>query len=177
MFFVLFCFFSIYFFNFPTVQQGGQVLLTCIHYEVCWFTTLWSFLLYNKVIQLYRYTHPLSFRFFSHIDYLKILGTVPCVIQQVPTGQSFHIPQYAYETCSFLLRDWAGSSTHHFSCILLVRTESYVITEEVRKCRMLYSELKFLLLWKKENMDLGRQQTVSAMCTLSPNHETYPLHL
>ena len=48
--------------------------------------TMWKFLLYNKVIQLY--THP----FFSHIDYHKILGGVPCATQQVPTGQSFHRP-------------------------------------------------------------------------------------
>ena len=28
-----------------------------------WFTMLWCFLLYNKVIQLYIYTHPFFFRF------------------------------------------------------------------------------------------------------------------
>ena len=49
-----------------------------------------------KVIQLYMYTHPFSFRFFSHIDDHRIFGRVPCAIQQVPTGQSFHIPQCAY---------------------------------------------------------------------------------
>jgi len=41
-----------------------------------WFTTLWSFLLYNKVIQLYTYTRPFFFRFFPHIDYPRILGRV-----------------------------------------------------------------------------------------------------
>ena len=29
------------------------------------------------------YTHPFSFRFFSHIDYHKIFGKVLCGIQQV----------------------------------------------------------------------------------------------
>lgn len=31
---------------------------------------------YHKVIQLYMYTHPFSLRFFSHIDYHRILGRV-----------------------------------------------------------------------------------------------------
>ena len=60
-----------------------------------WFTMLWHFLLYNKVIQLYMYTHPFFCRFFSHIGYHRILGRVPCAVQQVFTGQSFHIPQWA----------------------------------------------------------------------------------
>ena len=48
------------------------------------------------MIQLYIYTHPFFFRFFSHVDYHRILGRVPCAVQQVPIGQPFHIPQYAY---------------------------------------------------------------------------------
>ena len=51
------------------------------------FTRLWSFLLYNKGIQLYVYTHPFSFRCFSHIGYYRILGRVLCAMQQVPIGQ------------------------------------------------------------------------------------------
>lgn len=35
-------------------------------------------------------------RFFSYIDYPRILGRVSHAIQQVPTGQSFHIAQHAY---------------------------------------------------------------------------------
>ena len=50
----------------------------------------------NKVIKLHMYTHPFSFRFFSHIDYHRILGRVLCAIEQVRTGQSVHIPQCAY---------------------------------------------------------------------------------
>ena len=61
-----------------------------------WFTMLWSFLLYNKVIQLYVYTHPFFFRFFSYMDHHRILGRVPCALQQVPVGRSFHIPQCTY---------------------------------------------------------------------------------
>ena len=53
-------------------------------------------MLYNKVVQLYIHTHPIHFRFFSHMDYYRILGRVLCAIQQVPVGQSFHIPQCAY---------------------------------------------------------------------------------
>ena len=42
------------------------------------------------------YIHTLFFfRFFSHIDYHRIFGRVPSAIQQVPIGQSFHIPQCA----------------------------------------------------------------------------------
>ena len=34
-------------------------------------------------------------RSFSHIDDHRILGRVPCALQQVPVGQSFHRPQCA----------------------------------------------------------------------------------
>ena len=61
-----------------------------------WFTRSWTFQLYNKVIQLYMYTHLFSFRFFSHRDHHRILGRVPCALQQVPVGRSFHIPQCAH---------------------------------------------------------------------------------
>ena len=61
-----------------------------------WFTMLWWFLLYNKVIQLYMYTHLFFFGFFYCVNFCRTLDGVPCVIQQVPVGQSFHIPQCAY---------------------------------------------------------------------------------
>ena len=41
------------------------------------------FLLYNKVIQLYMYMHPFSFRFFFHIEYHKILSRALCAMQFV----------------------------------------------------------------------------------------------
>ena len=44
---------------------------------------------YMTVIQLYTYTHPFSFKFFSHIYYHRISGRVLCAIQQVPIGQPF----------------------------------------------------------------------------------------
>ena len=45
----------------------------------------------------YTCTHIHSFfRFFSHIDHHRLLGRVPCAIQQVPFGLSFRIPQYAH---------------------------------------------------------------------------------
>ena len=50
----------------------------------------------NKVIQSCIYRYPFSFRFFSLIDYHRILGRVLCAIQHVLIGQSFHIPQCAY---------------------------------------------------------------------------------
>uniref|UniRef100_A0A8D0W2N1 EXS domain-containing protein n=1 Tax=Sus scrofa TaxID=9823 RepID=A0A8D0W2N1_PIG len=37
-----------------------------------------------------------TIRLFFHVDYHRILGRVPCAIQQVLVGQSFHIPQCAY---------------------------------------------------------------------------------
>ena len=37
-----FSFFLIFFLNFPTVQQGGQVILTCIHYNYIFSPTLSS---------------------------------------------------------------------------------------------------------------------------------------
>ena len=42
------------------------------------------------------YAHPFSFRFFSHIDNHGIFSRVLFVTQQVPVGQSFHIPLCAY---------------------------------------------------------------------------------
>ena len=61
-----------------------------------------------KVIRLYiymyiyiyvcTYTHPFFFRFISHMYYYSIQGRVLCTIQQVPVGQSFHVPQCAYPT-------------------------------------------------------------------------------
>jgi len=55
----------------------------------------WNNFCCTTVIQLYIYTYPFSFRFCSHIDH-RILGRVLCALQQVPIGQSFHIPQCAY---------------------------------------------------------------------------------
>ena len=40
--------------------------------------------------------HLFSFRFFSHIDYLRIWGRVPCAREQVPVCQSLHLLQCAY---------------------------------------------------------------------------------
>ena len=58
------------------------------------FTRSWYSLLCNNVIQLRMYTHPFFFRFFSHIDYHRIMGGVPYAVQQVPVSQSFHIIPY-----------------------------------------------------------------------------------
>ena len=48
------------------------------------------------MIQLFLYTHLFFFRFFSYADYHRILGGVPCAIQQVPIVQSFYTPQCEY---------------------------------------------------------------------------------
>ena len=40
--------------------------------------------------------HISILRFFAHIDHDRILCRILCAIQQVPVGQSFHIPQCAY---------------------------------------------------------------------------------
>ena len=42
--------------------------------EYSWFTMLCYFQVYTKVIQLYIYTYPFYFRFFSHIGYYRILS-------------------------------------------------------------------------------------------------------
>ena len=44
----------------------------------------------------YTDTHIHSSSDSCHTDYHRILGRVLCAIQQVTTGQSFYIPQYAY---------------------------------------------------------------------------------
>ena len=43
----------------------------------------------SKLIQLYIYVYPFSFRFFSHIAYYRVLSRVPCGIQQVLVGYLF----------------------------------------------------------------------------------------
>ena len=60
-----------------------------------WLKMLWSFLLYNKVLQLYMCTHPSFLRYFSHIDDHGTLGRALCAVPQVPVGQPFHWPQCA----------------------------------------------------------------------------------
>ena len=67
----------------PTLPQFFKVLLT--HR---WFTGLWSFLLHNKVIQRYLYTHSFSFRFFSHIRLSQNIGRVLCAI---PLEKKIHV--------------------------------------------------------------------------------------
>ena len=43
------------------------------------------------------HTHTHFFlRFFSHIGYYRMLGSVPCAIQQVPVDHSLHIQQHAF---------------------------------------------------------------------------------
>ena len=51
--------------------------------EYCWFTKLCYFLLYRKVSQLYIYMYILFFRFYSHIDYYRLLSRGPCAMQKV----------------------------------------------------------------------------------------------
>ena len=59
-------------------------------------------LIYNVIVSALQQSDPVIhiytffFRCFSHIDYCRILGRIPCAIQQVPVGQLFHIPQYAH---------------------------------------------------------------------------------
>ena len=45
----------------------------------------------QKVTQLYIYMYPLFFRFFSHIGHYRILGRVPCAVQQVLISYLFYI--------------------------------------------------------------------------------------
>ena len=56
----------------------------------------------------------LSFRFFSHANYHRIWGRVPCAIQQVPVGQSFHAPQCAYANPKPPVHPSAPPGNHKF---------------------------------------------------------------
>ena len=38
------------------------------------------------------YIYLFSFRFFSHVDYHRLLGRVLCTTKQVLVGQPFHVP-------------------------------------------------------------------------------------
>ena len=45
----------------------------------------------SKMNQLYKYTYPHIFRFFSHIGYYRVLSRVPYAIQQVFISHFFYI--------------------------------------------------------------------------------------
>ena len=63
------------------------------------------------------YIQPFFFSFFSHVDHHRILGRVPYAMQQVPIGQSFHIPQCGRG----VLRVWDGHMHSFTFFILLLR--------------------------------------------------------
>ena len=69
------------------------------------FTILYQFQVYSRVIQLHthRYTHMLFFRFFSIIDYYKILSIVPCAIQLILVIHLSYIQQCIYGNLIFLI--------------------------------------------------------------------------
>ena len=50
---------------------------------------LCSFQMYSKVIQSHIYMYLISFKFFSHVGYYRILSRVPYTIQQVLVGCLF----------------------------------------------------------------------------------------
>ena len=60
----------------------GPFKKSCIKVQLIYSVVI-IFAVY-QVIQLYVYVHPFFLRFFSHIDYHRILGRVPCAIEQVP---------------------------------------------------------------------------------------------
>ena len=76
---MLFVFCSIFF---PFLKVLLKYSLVIIMYEI---------LLYNRMIHLYMYTHPFSFKFFSLCH--KILGRILCATQQVPI---IPVPQCAH---------------------------------------------------------------------------------
>ena len=47
------------------------------------------------------YIHPFSFKFFSHIDYNRILDRVLCATQQVPVGRLFHMLKWENKALEF----------------------------------------------------------------------------
>ena len=67
------------------------------------FTILCLFQVCSKVIQLYMYTYPFFFRFFSHLGYYRILSRVLCVIQQVLVDYLFYIQQCVYVNPKLLI--------------------------------------------------------------------------
>ena len=99
-----------------------------VHFWKCYWMIvdflLWSFLLYNRVIQLCMYTHPIFFRFFFHMVYHRILDRFPCAIQQVLAGLAFHIPQCACASLEFLL--WCNVLLRiHLQCFWLLRRHGF----------------------------------------------------
>ena len=54
------------------------------------------FQVYSKVIQLYIYIYPFFFRFFSCIDYYRVLSSVPCAIYQFLVDCLFCMQQCVY---------------------------------------------------------------------------------
>ena len=72
-----------------------QLQLPKVWLKCSCFTRLWSFQLYStdSVLRVHMF---ILFRFFSHTDYHRILGRGLHAIRQIPVGQSFHVPRWAY---------------------------------------------------------------------------------
>ena len=83
------------------------------------FTILCEFEVNNKVSQLYKYVHPLPFRFFSHISHYRGLGRIPCAIQQLLVSYLFYmcavlclVAQSCLTLCDAVNCSPRGSSVH-----------------------------------------------------------------
>ena len=94
-------------------------------------------MVYNKAIPLYIYTDSFLFRFFSHIDHHRILGSVPSAVQQVLIGQFFHVPQCAYANPRPALHPFLPSS-----CLLIFLFEfffHYDFSQEIEQSSLCYT--------------------------------------
>ena len=67
-----------------------------IYLNFYWSTDSQSFLLCNKVNQLYIFVYPLFYRLFSHIGHYKVLSRLPRAIQQVLVSYLFYIQWCVY---------------------------------------------------------------------------------
>ena len=78
--------------------------------------------------QLYTYTHPFSFRFFSHRDDHDTLGRVPSAIQPVCVGQASHLPRCIW---NFGISNYTCGEGRYSAKPSLLRAQRRMSLEEV----------------------------------------------
>ena len=126
-----------------------KVLLKCR-----WFTILWTFLLYNKVIQLYMDTHPFFFIFFSHKTlFCERLSILLWMIQ-------------VFQNSNFCLKTLIiGNKYHDF--FLKWYASSFIFWENVCQISVWIISLSVILFCK--NMFKGKSKDLG--CKLKKLHK------
>ena len=77
-------------------KSRSLVFLFSIFIGVQLICNVVQFQIYSNMNQLCTCTYALFFRFFSHTHHCRVLGRVPCAIQQILIVYLFYIQQHVY---------------------------------------------------------------------------------